>query len=312
VREENFRASPNGVLLGTLASGTHLRRLGEEDDWVEAEVAGWVWTRSMQIVDRNGFDLVISADGGENLRARPQGPVTGRLAEGTLLKEEERVPGWVRVRRRGWIWKPSVREVTPATAGPGDTPTDGPGGAEDAGEGGARPVGGSPPTGGFRGVALLSGPDGDTLAHLRSDGGLSVEEREGAWARVRLEGWIQLPDSTAADPGPARVGPTRVAAEPARWRGRIVTWDLQFVSVEEAEAIRTDFREGERFLLTRSLGERDAPFVYVALPSGAESPGVELSPLERITVTGRIRTGASVLTGSPILDLMELRRGSGR
>ena len=36
-----------------------------------------------------------------------------------------------------------------------------------------------------------------------------------------------------------------------------------------------------------------------------------LAPLERIRVVARVRTGRAGLTGSPILDLIELRVGGG-
>lgn len=321
LRQENVRATPNGVLLGVLDGGTQLAWVGGEGEWVEVVVEGWVWTRSMQIVDRAGFDLVITEPGGENLRTRPQGPRAGRFVEGTLLEEVERVPGWVRVRRRGWIWAASV-EVTPGAApeqtgapaaagragaagarGASDAP--GPGGGTDA------PVAAAPPEP-IRERALLADPDGDTLARVGPTARVEVLERAGGWARVRLDGWIWQPDSAAPEAGPADVGPGRVAREPERWRGRLVRWPLHFISLEEAEAVRTDFQEGEPFLLTRASEDRDAPLVYVAVPPDLLAAAEALAPLERITVTGRIRTGASALTGSPILDLVDLRRGGGR
>jgi hypothetical protein len=103
-----------------------------------------------------------------------------------------------------------------------------------------------------------------------------------------------------------------VVGDPLAWRGRVVTWTLQFISLERAEAVRTDFYEGEPFLLARTLDDAVAPFVYVALPPDRVAEGEGLTPLERITVVGRVRVGASALTGSPIVDLMELRRGGRR
>jgi hypothetical protein len=35
-------------------------------------------------------------------------------------------------------------------------------------------------------------------------------------------------------------------------------------------------------------------------------------PLEYVTVTARVRTGASVLTGTPIVDLLSIERERGR
>jgi hypothetical protein len=89
--------------------------------------------------------------------------------------------------------------------------------------------------------------------------------------------------------------------------GRVVTWSVQFISVERAEAVRTDFFEGEPFLLTR-FGGTEGPFVYVAVPPDRLVEVEGLVPLERIAITGRIRTGASVLTGTPIVDLLSLER----
>ena len=42
-----------------------------------------------------------------------------------------------------------------------------------------------------------------------------------------------------------------VAAAPDDYRGELLQWDLQFISLERAEEIRTDFYANEPFLLTR-------------------------------------------------------------
>ena len=49
-------------------------------------------------------------------------------------------------------------------------------------------------------------------------------------------------------------------------------------------------------------------YVYVALPPEQLALALTLTPLERIAVLGRVRVSASALTGSPILELVELRR----
>jgi hypothetical protein len=48
--------------------------------------------------------------------------------------------------------------------------------------------------------------------------------------------------------------------------------------------------------------------VYVAVPPERLGEVEGLIPLERIRVVGRIRTGAAVLTGNAILDLVEITR----
>jgi len=302
---------PNGLLLGVIQPQVTIPVLQQRDRWVEAELEGWMWIRSLQVTSRGGYELVISNPDGENLRQEPSGRVLARLGGGTLLEELERRPGWIRVRRRGWIWAPSVSLSE---------------------EGGRAPQEGAAPTmpepdptettenavlaTGPRGVAVLASPDGDTIARSVPHADLQLLGREGGWARVRLEGWVWSPagDADGGSPGqgiPAEgVQPKDVVDAPDGYRGRVVTWDLQFISLERAEKIRTDFFEGEPFLLTRSP-EGEGPFVYVAVPPEHLSEVDALLPLERITVVGRIRVGASTLTGSPILDLLELRRGRG-
>jgi hypothetical protein len=120
-----------------------------------------------------------------------------------------------------------------------------------------------------------------------------------------LEAWIEpvggepaiLTEVRAAD----------LSREYDRFRGRIVEIRLQYISLERAEQVRTDFREGEPFLLTRSLVE-DRSFVYVAVSSEHSEAVGSLTPLESIRVLARVRAGAAAFTGSPILDLIEFER----
>lgn len=302
--EENLRAEPNGVVIAVLEEGTDVAVLQSRGSWLEIEVEGWVWTPSTIAWDRGSFDLRVSADGGENLRSAPNGEVLAVLEEGALLEELQRVPGWSQVRRRAWIWAPSVQERRTRARDPEP---------ESAASESPPPA----PVGIFRaeqGAPVLASPNGDTLGLLRPDVEMAVTGRQGSWARVRLEGWVWLPDGVTVGGGDAsEAGPSpdmeAVLSNPEAYQGRIVTWSLQFVSLEAAEAIRTDFYEGEPFLLTRPVDGRNMRFVYVAIPPESLGQAAGLTPLEEITVVGRIRTGSSSLTGSPVLDLVELRRG---
>ncbi len=161
------------------------------------------------------------------------------------------------------------------------------------------------------GAAVLSAPDGDTLAAAARGAELRVLGREGNWTRVRIEGWVWGP-SIPEDGAPTLVAatPGEVAADPGSFRGKLVQWDLRFISLERAEQVRTDFYPGEPFLLTRTITGGDR-FVYVAVPPDRLEEVRALAPLERIRIVGRIRTAAAAHTGSPILDLLELRRPGG-
>jgi len=296
--QENLRAEPNGVVVAVLEPGTPVSVLREQGNWLEVAVEGWVWTQSLQTRSGGAFDYRVGVPGGENLRDRPQGGVLGRLEEGALLRGVDRAPGWIRVRREAWIWKASVTVATPSAGPPAPQRP-----APSTLSGTFRAGGASP---------VLASPDGDTLTLLRPGTELPVTARQGNWARVRLEGWVWVPGG-ASEGAPAEAAGDSpsladVVAEPEAFVGRMVTWELQFVSLEEAEAVRTDFYEGEPFLLTRPSGEESVRFVYVAVPPDQLSAARGLSPLERVTITGRIRSGASSLTGAPILDLVELRR----
>jgi len=322
-REENFRLEPNGGVLAVLSTGTSLEVLQQRDNWYEAVMEGWVWAQSLIVTERGGFDLVVALDGGENLRDRPQGAVLGRLADGTLLEEVERIPGWIRVRRRGWIWAASVDAPSATSSAAQSTPTSS---APSTSPPPARPSSTSQPPATSQGEAstagravlraraltpLLSGPGGDTLTAVRPGTDMIVTRRDGNWVRVQIEGWVLQP--AEGEPGGAELmteelGPEQVAADPAGMRGRVVSWELQFVSLERAEAVRTDFYEGEPYLLMRPVGDGPARFVYVAIPEERVADIGRFAPLERLVVQGRVRTGSSALTGSPVLDLVEMTR----
>ena len=301
--EENFRAQQNGTLLGQLRAGMSLEVVEATDDWLQFDLDGWVWDQSLQAINRGSFDLVVSVEGGENIRGAANGEVLGHLEQGTLLETVERVPGWIRVRRRAWVWRRSVAlfgvDPSGGSAEPSSFTV-----SSSMVEGGEWALGRSAD------APILSAPDGDTLAILAPSTNLRVLAREGSWARVRLEGWIWLPDDADGGFGASirtDVTLASVQAAPDDYRGEVLQWDLQFVSLERAEEIRTDFYATEPFLLTR-MGDGDQEFVYVAIPPERLGEAQGLTPLERIRVLGRVRTGSARLTGSPILELLSFEK----
>jgi hypothetical protein len=303
--EENFRRTPNGEVIARLNGGVPMQIVERRGDWLQVDLEGWMWIRSLQVSTDAALTLVVSEPEGENLRVAPSGAILGRLVRGTLLEEVRRVPGWILIRRRGWVWGPSVAEVAgvPTTASP-TTPTPSP-------QSTSRPAGFTDV--GAYGAVILTAPDGDTLARASPRAELEMTARQGNWVRVRVEGWIWQPDLPTSEDGSDEFGvlsPDDVAVEPEAFAGRVVSWRLQFISQEKAEAVRTDFFEGERFLLCRYGGE-GGQFVYVAVPPDRLTEVVGLVPLEFVTVTARVRTGASVLTGTPIIDLLSVERARG-
>ena len=299
--QENLRLEPTGKRLATVNGGTRVAVEGSQGRWRLVTLEGWIWSPSVSAADRQGHDLVVSADGGENLREEPDpdARVAARLLEGFLLRKTGERGRWTRVRRTAWRWAPSLSEVG-----------DGEGSSGGDGEGGDPP---GPAPGGpdrlvveDRPASLFVSPGGDTLATARPGADLSVLAREGEWARVRMEAWVRVAELARSDSASASdLGIEAVTANPDQYRGRRVRWSLQFISLERAEPERTDFYEGEPFILARPT-DGSGGFVYVAVPPERVSRVQTLTPLQRIRVTGRLRTGRSSVMGAPVLELIEL------
>jgi hypothetical protein len=311
VPEENFRKEPrvtSSNRLATVFEGGILGVEAQQGRWIRASVEGWIWSQSLEATDRDGFDLIVSVQGGENLREAPAGDArrVARLLRGMLLDRVESQGGWTRVRRTAWIWAESTVETeTPSPEAPDEGALVPAARAEDA----------EPQPAALPDRILISGsdvrlhvsPEGDTLAQLRANTDLEVLARRGSWARVRLEGWVWVPSTLPVDSAAATgdLSPADVVANPDQFQGRQVRWRLQYVSLETAEPARSDFYEGEAFILARAP-DGDQGFVYVAVPPELVVEVREIRPLQMIEVLGRVRTGRSALMGVPVVDLITL------
>lgn len=310
VDRENFRDAPRGGILAEVRSGTPFT-LGEtRDQWREATLEGWIWARSVRGERSGAFDVVVTAQDGENLRDAPNGEVLGRVGAGTRLTTVEERGAWIRVRRTGWIWSPSLSVRAPAVPAAAASPDRG---AQDAAPGGAE-ARREFTAAGRSGLVVLDRAAGDTLARVRPGGGIEVLAREGNWTRVRVEGWV-----VTASLGPADttmhdvlrdVSTAFIQQQPERFRGRVVDWEAQFIALQQAERFRTDFMEGEHFMLARGPGDEPG-FIYVAVPADMLAQVRSLTPLQRLRVVARIRSARSALTGAAIVDLLELRPAGG-
>jgi len=100
-----------------------------------------------------------------------------------------------------------------------------------------------------------------------------------------------------------RVGDVRAA--PGAYDGRTLQWEVEFVSLLHADAMRVDFQQGEPFILARSRDEKEG-FAYLAVPPDMVARAEEFLPLQNLRVVGRVRTRRAPTVGNPILDVVEI------
>jgi hypothetical protein len=296
---EIFRKNANGRRLAEVLRGTRLALVRIQGDWAEVSMEGWMPTSSLSPTTREGFNRVVTRVGGEELRASPDGDVTARLLQGFLLDVVEEQARWSHVRRMGWMWRPSLADLmAPAGEGESEAPRPAPPAVVAAGE---RVVAGSNP------VDLRTAPEGDTIAVIRPGSGLRVVERGNRWTRVIIDGWVRSSELATSNPDSilAGVSAAAVRATPEDYLGRTVRWSVQFISLERAEPERTDFYEGEPFILARAPDPADG-FVYLAVPPELLPDVQQLDALEMIDVLAQVRMGRSVLMGVPVLDLVAI------
>jgi hypothetical protein len=299
---ETFRKDADGRALAVLSLGLPVQLVGTSGEWAEVTFTGWVPGSSIGSTAREGHDRIVTRGGGEDLRDAPSGEVTGRLLQGLLLDGLEDRDSWTRVSRTGWV---PLSSLTPLTAAEGSF---------------ARPTAASeaarPPALVSSGRRLMIGdapidvhgsPDGDTIAVVQSGTPITVVERGDRWTRVRVEGWVRSDRlvTSGGDSTFVEVSAGALRANPGDYQGMRVRWTVQFVSLESAEPERTDFYEGEPFILARAPDPGDG-FVYLSVPPELLDAVRELRPLETIDVVAQVRTGRSALMGVPILDLLAL------
>ena len=104
----DLHRDPDGAPLVSLPAGAAIETGAAKGEWREAAVEGWIFSPSTAPTKRDGYDLVVTTDEGENLRKNPNGPVLGRVREGTLLERVGKQGKWFQVRREGWVPRSAV------------------------------------------------------------------------------------------------------------------------------------------------------------------------------------------------------------
>ncbi len=332
-----FRATPDGVLIATLHAGAKVERVKTSGEWTRVTLEGYVYRTGIG-GKRDTFRISAASDG-VLLRASasPKGKQLASLREGMGLVRVGSQGDWLKVRRTAWVHnstlskksektlakaarreesaqaKPAVegemRATSEATA-PGiasdDATTTSHGEIADAADstGGAGGAGATMVA--HRRSELLMAPGGKRVAALDSSASVAVLARERGWTLVRVEGWV--PDSAlvpAAGSMLTAISAADLRAEPARYRGETVRWEVQKIALQTADPLRRELAPDEPYLLARGPGD-ERSLLYLALPPSLVDQARRIEPLARIVITARVRTGRSEPSGVPLLDVLSI------
>jgi len=303
-----------GRRIARLSQGAVLKGGATRNDWIQVTLDGWIFSTSVGPSDRPDFDLLVTRTPNENLRAAPAGPQVAELAQGFGLKRArpDSSGRWVHVTRDGWVQRsalaPMADVVATRTADTsqasdsqaGVTPGPSPQAPTPVDSTRAQPV---------RVTTLYRAPDGPEAGTVATDTPLRVLSRNGEWTRVQFEGWVKGGDLQAAPAG-VQVGVTaaELRAEPQRYVGQVLRWNLEFIAIQKADDLRPDIPSGSSYVLARGpLPERG--FVYIIVPDARLPAFHALTPLVTMTITARVRNGRSRYLGNPVVDLISLEGG---
>ena len=289
-----FQKSPSGIQLGTVLTGAEVTADSVSGSWRHITVEGWIFTSSTRSDRREGFDISVRVSPTENLRVEPNGTVIARLGQGALLERLATRGGWTRVRRSGWVPTRTFPQASTVVA----TST-------EAAE---------PDTTFLEAIAetgLMVQPGGDRLGTLAPDAAVEALAQSGDWVRVRVEGWVHR-DSLRSSAGVATHGVTaaEVRANPDRYVGTDLDWQVQFVAIQTADELRPEIPLGQRYLLTRGPAP-ETGFVYVVIDEAQLERVRALQPLEDLTIRVRILAPRTRYLPHPVVQLLAILKTGG-
>ena len=312
-----LRKEPSGIPLVSLPAGTPVESKRTQGGWREVVIGGWIFSRSTEKTTRDGFDLVVTTAGGENIRQSPNGAVMGRVRTGTLFHKEETRDDWTRVRRAGWVPVEAVKagpdKIVPS-AQPRPEPPVRPTILTEPVESGALTVQSpalpdetppdSEPVRVSREAVFLATPQGGQYGTLQPGTPTRVISRSGQWTRVQLEGWVRDSDlGGAAATSLGGVTAAEVRSDPSRYLGRAVDWRVELIAVQTADDLRIEMPRGQLYLLTR--GPLPEPgFVYVTVTPQQAEEFRSLQALQELTLRVIIKAPRTRFLATPVVQLV--------
>ena len=320
----DLHRDPDGAPLVTLPAGAEVEAGKADGDWRQVTVEGWIYRPSTSPTQRDGFDLVVTSDEGENLRQVPNGPIVGRAREGTLLERVGEKGKWFRVRRDGWVPREAVTQpkqaasrnrarTEPDTTRPAQ-------GRAQARRPAVPPATAAPAAGSaastiegvetIKATGLSPMPDSAPAATLSAGTPARVIDRAGEWVRVQLDGWVRESDVKPAEAGVlAGITAAQVRATPDRFVGQTLDWRLQIIAVQVADELRPEIARGQPYLLTR--GPLPEPgFVYVTIPPERINEFRSVPPLQEMVLRVTLKAARTRYLNTPVADLVSSLGGA--
>jgi len=307
----DLHRDPAGTPLVSLPAGAAVEAGAAAGDWREVTVEGWIYRPSTSPTRRDGFDLVVTSEEGENLRRAPNGPIVGRAREGTLLERVGEKGKWFRVRRDGWVPRKAVPAKTAARKGVDTDPTaQGRDRKSRAQPAATAPAPAPEPPSVIEGVetireaGLSRMPDSAPTSTLPAGTPARVLGRSGEWVRVQVEGWVRESDLKPAEAGVlAGITAAEVRASPERFVGQTLDWRLQVIAVQLADELRPEIPSGQPYLLTR--GPLPEPgFVYVTIPPERIAEFRALPPLHEMVMRVTLKAARTRYLATPVAQLV--------
>ena len=314
---EPFHGEIGGPRLGQLTEGSAFASGTVRGAHTQITLEGWVFKPSLQASSRDGHDLAVRTSPAENLRDAPNGRVLAQLVQGFLLDQVEQRGQWVRVRRNVWVATAALRAPASASAQPpartaqrdtAKAPAAAPAPDTQNPAPATETQGSVDPRRGVvrRRMQLYRAPDSAAIGQLEAGTPVRVVARAGDWVRVETQAWVRESEVRPSDAGVITgVSAAELRGAPEEFKGRLIRWTIQFLSIQTADELRPDFTPGQRYILARGPAPEYA-IVYLTIPDAKLAEVQRLEPLASVTVLARVINGRSTYLANPILELVEL------
>ena len=254
----------DGKAVARLSSGAKLTVGENQGAETKVTLNGWVDASRLRINNEKKTGVV---KGTTMLRIRAsaslKGAVYAELRPGVSVTTGAKEGSWIRVTRVMYVPASSLgkKETAVAAKPVAKSPEPAPATVAEAPN--------APPTGSYatsRQTKLVTSPGGRVSGELPKGAIVEPIARDHGWVKVRIEGWVNERDLAPADSSYAStITAADLRAEPERMRGKTVRWEVQILSLQTADPLRSDFAKDEPYLLARGPGSENA-ILYLAVP----------------------------------------------